>query len=150
MVSAAAGSVGHFVGQMAKILDCRVVGVCGNNSKCKRLMDELGFDKAVNYKQHSFREDLKQATPRGVDLYFDNTGGPILTSALFRLITVGGLHVVVWFLNLTPPHQVQARKGFLVCWSIRELICKGFCFLTIPRNMRRLEMISAVGLRPAN
>ena len=65
MVSAAAGSVGHFVGQMAKILGCRVVGVCGNDLKCARLTHQLGFDIAVNYKNHSFRKDLKRATPEG-------------------------------------------------------------------------------------
>jgi NADPH-dependent curcumin reductase CurA len=89
MVSAAAGSVGHFVGQMAKIRGCRVVGVCGDDAKCVRLIEELGFDAAVNYKDANFRDSLKEATPDGVDVYFDNTGGSILGSALFRL-NVGG------------------------------------------------------------
>tara|TARA_B100001093_G_scaffold331874_1_gene316902 strand:- start:1978 stop:2982 length:1005 start_codon:yes stop_codon:yes gene_type:complete len=89
LVSAAAGSVGHFVGQMAKIIGCKVVGVTGGDKKGERLINELGFDATVNYKSANFRKDLKLATPNGVDVYFDNTGGDILGSALFRL-NVGG------------------------------------------------------------
>jgi NADPH-dependent curcumin reductase CurA len=89
MVSAAAGSVGHLVGQIAKIKGCRVVGVCGSDAKCGVLTGDLGFDAAVNYKDPNFRQSLKEATPDGVDVYFDNTGGMILGSALFRM-NVGG------------------------------------------------------------
>jgi NADPH-dependent curcumin reductase CurA len=89
MVSAAAGSVGHLVGQIAKIKGARVVGVCGDDAKAKVLTNDLGFDVAVNYKDANFRQSLKEATPDGVDVYFDNTGGMILGSALFRL-NVGG------------------------------------------------------------
>lgn len=89
MVSAAAGSVGHLVGQMARIKGCRVVGVCGSDSKCQLLTEELGFDRAVSYKDANYRQNLKDATPDGVDVYFDNTGGMVLGSALFRL-NVGG------------------------------------------------------------
>ena len=89
MVSAAAGSVGHLVGQIAKIQGCQVVGVAGSDVKNARLVDELGFDVAVNYKSGDYRTALKEATPKGVDVYFDNTGGFVLGSALFRM-NVGG------------------------------------------------------------
>lgn len=89
MVSAAAGSVGHMVGQIAKIQGCSVVGVTGSDDKCRLLTDELGFDAAVNYRDGNFRQQLKDSTTEGVDVYFDNTGGMILGSALFRL-NVGG------------------------------------------------------------
>lgn len=89
MVSAAAGSVGHMVGQMAKIQGCSVVGVTGSDDKCRLLTDELGFDAAVNYRDGNYRQQLKDSTAQGVDVYFDNTGGMILGSALFRL-NVGG------------------------------------------------------------
>ncbi|MEM7278791.1 MAG: NADP-dependent oxidoreductase [Pseudomonadota bacterium] len=89
MVSAAAGSVGHIVGQIAKIKGARVVGVCGDDAKASLLVDKLGFNTAVNYKDENFRQALKDATPDGVDIYFDNTGGMILGSALFRM-NVGG------------------------------------------------------------
>ena len=85
MVSAAAGSVGHLVGQMARIHGCQVVGVAGDDVKNQTLIEQLGFHAAVNYKSADFRALLKEATPKGVDVYFDNTGGPILGAALFRL-----------------------------------------------------------------
>ena len=74
MVSAAAGSVGHMVGQMAKIRGCEVVGVCGSDDKGRLLVEQLGFDRTVNYKDANYRQSLKEATPNGVDVYFDNTG----------------------------------------------------------------------------
>ena len=85
VVSAAAGSVGHIVGQIAKRMHCRVVGVAGTDEKCRILVDELGFDIAVNYKDGNFRNAFKDATPDRIDVYFDNTGGDILGSALFRM-----------------------------------------------------------------
>ena len=89
VVSAAAGSVGHTVGQIAKIRGCRAVGVAGSDEKCKILVDELGFDSAVNYKAPDFRAAFKAATTDRIDVYFDNTGGDILESALFRMNTHG-------------------------------------------------------------
>ena len=85
VVSAAAGSVGHIVGQMAKISGCRVVGVAGGDPKCHLLTDELGFDAAVNYKSPDFRQAFREACADGIDIYFDNTGGEILGGALRRM-----------------------------------------------------------------
>ena len=85
VVSAAAGSVGHIVGQIAKLKNCRVVGVAGSREKCSALVDDLGFDVAVNYKDPDFRDAFRAATPNRIDVYFDNTGGAILESALFRM-----------------------------------------------------------------
>ncbi len=89
LVSAAAGSVGHLVGQMGKIAGCRVVGVAGGEAKCRLLTEELGFDSAVDYKSPNFRSDFKEATSDRIDIYFDNTGGEVLGSALRRM-KVGG------------------------------------------------------------
>ncbi len=89
MVSAAAGSVGHLVGQIAAIQGARVVGVAGSDDKCRLLVDELGFDVAVNYRSADFRDSLKAATPDRIDVYFDNVGGDVLGSALFRMNTHG-------------------------------------------------------------
>lgn len=75
IVTAAAGSVGSLVGQMAKNLGLTVVGVAGSNEKCQWLTKELGFDHAINYKDADFIEQLTQATPNGIDLFFENTGG---------------------------------------------------------------------------
>ena len=89
VVSAAAGSVGHIVGQMAKIVGCRVVGVAGSDEKCRLLTDELGFDAAVNYRDANFRGAFREACGDGIDIYFDNTGGEILGGALRRMNTHG-------------------------------------------------------------
>lgn len=122
MISAAAGSVGHMVGQIAKIQGCNVVGVCGSDEKCKRLIEDLGFDSAVNYKDANFRQNLKEATPKGVDVYFDNTGGMILGSALFRLNSGGRIAccgVVSQYDTVTPEPGPKGIPGLLVNKSIR-------------------------------
>ena len=117
MVSAAAGSVGHMVGQMAKIRGCEVVGVCGSDDKGRLLVEQLGFDRSVNYKDANYRQNLKEATPNGVDVYFDNTGGMILGSALFRM-NVGGriscCGVVSQYDTNTPEPGPKGVPGLLV------------------------------------
>jgi NADPH-dependent curcumin reductase CurA len=82
VVSAAAGSVGSIVGQIAKIKGCRVIGVAGGKDKCNWLTSELGFDAAVDYKAGQVFKDLKAAAPNGIDVYFDNVGGDILEACL--------------------------------------------------------------------
>jgi NADPH-dependent curcumin reductase CurA len=85
VVSAASGAVGSVVGQLGKIAGCRVVGVAGGKAKCDYVMNELGFDGVVDYKAGNFEEDLRAAVPKGVDIYFDNVGGPILDAMLARM-----------------------------------------------------------------
>jgi NADPH-dependent curcumin reductase CurA len=83
VVSAAAGAVGTTVGQIARIHDCRVVGIAGSDKKIKYLIDELGFDAAINYRTApNLRKALKEACPDGVDIYFDNVGGDISDAVL--------------------------------------------------------------------
>jgi len=77
VVSGAAGSVGSMVGQIAKAEGLRVLGTAGTDEKCRWLEEELGFDKAINYKSDDLAKQLKDATPDGVDLYFENTGGAV-------------------------------------------------------------------------
>lgn len=85
LVSGAAGSVGSIVGQIAKIKGCRAVGVAGGGDKCRWLVDEAGFDAAIDYKTADVRAELKAHAPDGVDVYFDNVGGTTLEAALNRL-----------------------------------------------------------------
>lgn len=89
VVSAAAGSVGAFVGQIAKIHGCRVVGIAGGAAKCAWLQATLGFDATVDYKAGNLHGQLKAAAPAGIDVYFDNVGGDILEACLFRM-NLGG------------------------------------------------------------
>ena len=72
VISGAAGAVGSLVGQIAKIHGVKAIGIAGSDSKCKWLVDELGFDSAINYKTENVHEALKKAAPNGVDCYFDN------------------------------------------------------------------------------
>ncbi|MBP8170776.1 MAG: NADP-dependent oxidoreductase [Pseudomonas sp.] len=85
VISAAAGAVGSIAGQIAKLKGCRVVGIAGGADKCKWLLDELGFDGAIDYKNEDVLAGLKRECPQGVDVYFDNVGGDILDAVLTRL-----------------------------------------------------------------
>lgn len=85
VVSAAAGATGSVAGQIAKIAGARVVGIAGGPRKCRAVVDDFGFDACIDYKDDNLTADLKTHCPRGVDVYFDNVGGPILDAVLGRL-----------------------------------------------------------------
>jgi hypothetical protein len=82
VVTAAAGAVGSLVGQIGKILGCRVVGIAGTDEKCAWLTRDLGFDAAVNYKKGGLRNQLIEHCPKGIDIDFENVGGDILDTIL--------------------------------------------------------------------
>ena len=85
VVSGAAGAVGQTVGQVAKIKGCRVVGIAGGKAKCDWVVNELGFDACIDYKNGDVKAGLKEHCPKGVDIYFDNVGGEILDLVLARI-----------------------------------------------------------------
>jgi NADPH-dependent curcumin reductase CurA len=85
VVSGAAGAVGGLVGQIAKIKDCRVVGIAGGAPKCGHVVEELGFDAVIDYKAQDVNAALGEHCPDGIDVYFDNVGGEILDAALAHL-----------------------------------------------------------------
>ncbi len=85
VVSGAAGAVGAVVGQIAKIKGCTVVGIAGGPEKCRYIVDELGFDGAIDYKSEDVRKALQKHCPKGVDVYFDNVGGEILDAVLTQI-----------------------------------------------------------------
>lgn len=85
VISGAAGAVGTVVGQIARLKGCRVVGIAGSDQKVRMLKEELGFHEAVNYKSKGIAEDLKKACPDGIDIYFDNTGGPVSEIAIQQI-----------------------------------------------------------------
>ena len=82
VVSGAAGAVGTIAGQIAKIKGCRVVGIAGGPEKCSYIVDELGFDAAIDYKNEDVQAGLKKHCPDRIDVYFDNVGGDILDIVL--------------------------------------------------------------------
>ena len=85
VVSAAAGATGSVAGQIAKVHGARVVGIAGGPEKCRAVVDSFGFDACIDYRAGDIAAALKQHCPRGVDVYFDNVGGPILDAVLGRL-----------------------------------------------------------------
>jgi hypothetical protein len=85
VVSAAAGAVGSLVGQIGKIVGCRVVGIAGSDDKCRWITEELGFDAAINYRTESVHKRLRALCPDGIDIYFDNVGGQILEAVLNQI-----------------------------------------------------------------
>jgi NADPH-dependent curcumin reductase CurA len=89
VISAAAGSVGSIAGQIGKIHGARVVGIAGGADKCRYLVDELGFDAAVDYKSGDFKQQLKAATPDGIHVNFENVGGEVMRAVLARMV-IGG------------------------------------------------------------
>jgi NADPH-dependent curcumin reductase CurA len=85
VISGAAGAVGSAAGQMAKLKGARVVGIAGGAEKCRWIVEDLGFDAAIDYKAQNVARALREAAPERVDVYFDNVGGEILDAVLTRL-----------------------------------------------------------------
>ena len=85
VVSAAAGATGSVAGQVAKIAGARVIGIAGGPEKCRAVVEDFGFDVCIDYKNDDLPAALKQHCPKGVNVYFDNVGGPILNAVLGRL-----------------------------------------------------------------
>jgi NADPH-dependent curcumin reductase CurA len=126
VVSAAAGSVGSIVGQIAKIKGCRVVGIAGGAAKCALLQSELGFDAAVDYKAGDTRRALRAACPDGIDVYFDNVGGDVLEACLFNMNLHGRIAccgAVSQYDGAAPPHGPRGVPGLIVT---KRLVLTGF------------------------
>jgi NADPH-dependent curcumin reductase CurA len=126
LVSAAAGATGSVVVQLAKALGCRVVGIAGSQEKLDFLRTDLGADAAVSHRSPTLREDLKAACPDGVDVYFDNVGGPLLSQALSRMNVHGRIAccgVVSQYDRAEPEPGPRAVPGLVV---VKRLRMEGF------------------------
>jgi NADPH-dependent curcumin reductase CurA len=116
VISAASGAVGSVVGQLARIAGCRAVGIAGGAQKCGYVVNELGFDACIDYKAGNLYRDLKEACPKGADVYFENVGGETLDTMLrlmnpFSRIVVCGL---ISDYNATEPYGVKMFRSILV------------------------------------
>ena len=116
VVSAASGAVGSIVGQLAKLWGCRAVGIAGGREKCDYVTRELGFDACIDYKAGNLARDLKDACPKGVDVYFENVGGEMLDTLLrnmnvFSRIIVCGL---IAEYSATQPYGLKMIRAVLV------------------------------------
>jgi len=117
VVSTAAGAVGATVGQIAKLVGCRTVGIAGGATKVALCRDEFGFDAAVDYKAGNLDAALADACPRGIDVYFDNTAGPI-SDAVLRHLAVGARVVICGTASVAswdpPPTGPRVERHLLV------------------------------------
>jgi NADPH-dependent curcumin reductase CurA len=126
VVSAAAGSVGSLVGQIAKIKGCHVVGIAGGKDKCHWLTTDLGFDVAVDYKDGAVFKALRAAAPKGIDVYFDNVGGDILEACLPQMNNHGRIAccgAVSQYDGAPSAHGPRGVPGLIV---VKRLIMQGF------------------------
>ena len=116
VVSAASGAVGSVVGQLAKLWGCRAVGIAGGREKCDYVKHELGFDACLDYKAGALRDQMKEACPKGVDVYFDNVGGEIFDLLLTRMNLFGRIVVcgTISDYNATEPYRVKNLRAVLV------------------------------------
>ncbi|MEQ8702020.1 MAG: NADP-dependent oxidoreductase, partial [Bauldia litoralis] len=133
LVSAAAGSVGAYVGQIAKAKGCRAVGIAGGAEKCAWVVNELGFDACVDYRDEGFFKALRAACPNGVDVYFDNVGGPVLETALFlmnekgRVVCCGAVSQY----DSAAPTGPRNVPGLVV---VKRLRMEGFIVMDFPEQ----------------
>ncbi|MBR0716368.1 NADP-dependent oxidoreductase [Bradyrhizobium liaoningense] len=137
VVSAAAGSVGSIVGQIAKIKGCRVVGIAGGADKCNWLMSELGFDAAVDYKDGATFKALRAAAPKGIDVYFDNVGGDILEACIPQMTNFGRIAccgAVSQYDGAPSPHGPRGVPGLIV---VKRLIMQGFIVMDFAKQYDR-------------
>ena len=121
VVSAAAGAVGQVVGQLAKIAGCRTVGIAGGPEKIAELRELYGYDAAIDYKVDDVNAALKEACPRGVNVYFDNVGGA-LSETVFRRLAVGARVPICGQIsqyNLAEPELAPRNLGFLIIFRAR-------------------------------
>lgn len=126
VVSAAAGSVGSLVGQIAKIKGCRVVGIAGGKAKCDWLKSELGFDEALDYKSGELKRLMRETLTNGIDVYFDNVGGDIFEACLFAMNPHGRIAccgAVSQYDGAPPQHGPRGVPGLIVT---KRLTLRGF------------------------
>lgn len=129
VVSAASGAVGAVVGQIAKVVGCRVVGVAGALEKCEYLTRELGFDASVSHLSSDLARLLATACPEGIDVYFDNVGGRVFEAVLpllndFARVPICGRISTYNDTELPPgPNQVPHVMGTAL---VRRLTLRGF------------------------
>jgi NADPH-dependent curcumin reductase len=126
VVSAAAGAVGQVVGQLAKMSGCRVVGIAGGEAKCSFVRDALGFDACVDYKGGGdFGDKLRAACPKGIDVYFDNVGGPVSDAVTLQLNTWARIALcgAISQYNADNPEMARRLPGFFVG---RRVTMRGF------------------------
>ena len=125
VVSAAAGAVGAVAGQIAKIKGCRVIGIAGGPDKCRYVVEDLGFDAAIDYKNEDVRRALARHCPKGIDIYFDNVGGDILDIVLSMLARRARVVICGAISQYNNPESIQGPRNYLSL-LINHALMEGF------------------------
>jgi NADPH-dependent curcumin reductase CurA len=139
LVSAAAGGVGSTVVQLGRLSGCRVVGVAGGPEKCAWLERDVGADATIDYKAGHLAEQLKQACPEGVDLFFDNTGGPVLEAALDAMKNGGRIVCCGNTAQYDSDQPARGPTGVPLTLIMKDLTMKGFTFLAYRQHFAEAE-----------
>lgn len=142
VVSAASGAVGSIVGQIGKLKGLRVVGIAGGPEKCKYIVDELGFDAAVDYKAGNLRAALKEHCPDGVDIYFENVGGEI-TDTVMNLMNIGGRVPVCGMISVYNATEMPPGLKSIRSVLVNRLRVQGFIVFDFAK--RYPEAVKALG-----
>lgn len=129
VVAAASGAVGSVVGQIARIRDCRAVGIAGGPEKCRFVRGELGFDACLDHRSPDFAAELKAACPRGIDVYFENVGGSVFQTVLpllnfFARVPVCGL--IAHYNATRLPEGPDRVPSLMSAILIKRLTFRGF------------------------
>ncbi len=138
IVTGAAGSVGSLVGQLAKAEGLRVIGVAGSDEKVDWLVNELGFDAAINYKSDNLAQQLADAAPDGIDLFFENTGGPI-QNLIFERMNAHGRIVLCGMIADYVAAQPSAGPNWIPIIK-KRLTIQGF---TMPDHFDKVPQLLA-------
>jgi NADPH-dependent curcumin reductase CurA len=127
VVSAASGAVGSVVGQIGKILGLRVVGITGGPEKCRHVVEELGFDAAVDYRAADWRDQLAAATPGGIDIDFENVGGAIMDAVIGRM----NLHARLVLCGMIAGYNEGDHKSLvdITPFLMKRISLRGFIIL---------------------
>jgi hypothetical protein len=145
-VAAASGAVGSVVGQIAKIKGARAVGIAGSSEKCRFVVDELGFDDCINHRDPDFKEQLQKACPDGIDVYFENVGGPVFKAVLpllnqFARVPVCG--VIAHYNDTALPEGPDATPLILRSALVKRLTIRGFLvFDYVDQEAEALEQLT--------
>ncbi len=129
VVAAATGPVGSAVGQIAKVKGARAVGIAGGEEKCRALLEDFGFDVALDHRSPTFAADLKAAVPDGIDVYFENVGGHVAREVFKRMNLYGRVPVcgLVADYNATAaPEGPDRQPGFMRQILTKSLLIRGF------------------------
>lgn len=145
MVSAASGAVGSVVVQIARTMDCYVVGSAGSDDKCAWLTDELGIDAAINYKKvPSVHQRVRELFPKGIDVVFENVGGDIFEAAIWNLAFNARIALCGMIADYNaPPEEMPAGPRGLAMLIGRSARMQGFIVANYPELMRDWVQLGA-------